>query len=75
MSKKGINLSNLAFDTAIDAYVINPQRTDFSLSALTNDILNIMLFLYLKSLDGVKIMPRPIKDNKNFEISRSIVYN
>ena len=34
-----------------------------------------MLFLYLKSLDGVKIMPRPIKDNKNFEISRSIVYN
>ena len=40
LSKKGINLSNLAFDTAIAAYVINPQRTDFSLSALTNDILN-----------------------------------
>lgn len=40
LSKKAINLSNLAFDTAIAAYVINPQRTDFSLSALTNDILN-----------------------------------
>lgn len=27
------------------------------------------------SLEGIKNMPRPIKDNKNFEISRSIVYN
>ena len=34
-----------------------------------------MLFLYLISLKEVKNMPRPIKDNKNFEISRSIIYN
>lgn len=34
-----------------------------------------MLFLYLMSLEGVKNMPRPIKENKNFEIRRSIVYN
>lgn len=38
LGKKGICLSNPAFDTAIAAYVLNPQRTDFSLSALANDI-------------------------------------
>ena len=41
----------------------------------TNGILNIMLFLYLMLLKGSKNMPRPIKDNKNFEINRSVVYN
>ena len=34
-----------------------------------------MLFLYLMSLKEVNNMPRPIKEGKNFEISRSIVYN
>ena len=34
-----------------------------------------MLFLYFMSLNGVNNMPRPIKEGKNFEVSRSIVYN
>ncbi len=43
LHKFGVNYQNLAFDTAIGAYILEPSSTDYEISSLAEEYLNISI--------------------------------
>lgn len=43
LGRMGIEYENLAFDTAIGAYILEPSRTDYEISALMREHMNVLI--------------------------------